>query len=92
MLSFAVLLLILATLMALRMPIAFAMGIAGSLGLAVQLGPRPALAVLERVFFDTTSSFVLVAIPLFILMAELLTAGDVTRRAIIACQAWIGAR
>lgn len=90
MLSFFALLVILAVLMILRMPIAFAMGIAGSVGLAVQLGAQPALSVLERTFFDTASSFVLVAIPLFILMAEILTAGDVTRRAIVACQAWVG--
>jgi tripartite ATP-independent transporter DctM subunit len=90
MLTFLAILALLAILMAFRVPIAFAMGIAGTLGLAAQLGPRPALAVLERTFFNTSASFILVAIPLFILMAELLTAGDVTRRAIIACQAWIG--
>jgi tripartite ATP-independent transporter DctM subunit len=72
------------------MPIAFALGIAGFSGLAIQLGPRPALSVLERTFFDSSSSFILVAIPLFILMAEILTAGDVTRRAIVACQGWVG--
>lgn len=90
MLTFFVILLVLAIFMVFRMPIAFAMGIAGFIGLATQLGPRPALAVLERVFFDSSSSFILVAIPLFILMAEILTAGDVTRRAVYACQAWIG--
>lgn len=90
MLTFFAILALLALLMALRMPIAFAMGLTGFIGLALQLGPRPALAVLERTFFDSSSSFILVAIPLFILMAELLTAGDVTRRAIIACQGWIG--
>lgn len=90
MLTFFVILIILAVLMAARVPIAFAMGITGTLGLAAQLGFRPALAVLERTFFDSSASFILVAIPLFILMAELLTAGDVTRRAIIACQSWVG--
>jgi len=90
MLTFTAILILLATLMAVRVPIAFAMGIAGTFGLAAQLGFRPAMAVLERTFFDTSSSFILVAISLFILMAELLTAGDVTRRAIIACQSWIG--
>ncbi|MBV6634461.1 MAG: TRAP transporter large permease [Mameliella sp.] len=90
MLTFLAILVVLAVLMTFRVPIAFAMGISGTIGLAAQLGPRPALAVLERTFFDTSASFILVAIPLFILMAELLTAGDVTRRAIIACQAWIG--
>ena len=90
MLTFGIILIILAVLMAARVPIAFAMGITGTLGLAAQLGFKPALAVVERTFFDSSSSFILVSIPLFILMAELLTAGDVTRRAIIACQSWIG--
>ncbi|KZB59880.1 TRAP transporter large permease [Thalassospira sp. MCCC 1A02491] len=90
MFTFFLILVVLAVLMILRMPIAFAMGISGFLGLAMQLGMKPALSVLERTFFDTSSSFILVSIPLFILMAELLTAGDVTRRAIIACQNWVG--
>ena len=90
MLTFLALLCLLALFMAFRMPIAFAMGLVGFFGLALQLGWRPAFAVLERAFFDSSSSFILVAIPLFILMAELLTSGDVTRRAILACQAWIG--
>nr|WP_321455842.1 TRAP transporter large permease [uncultured Cohaesibacter sp.] len=90
MLTFLAILILLALLMAFRLPIAFAMGISGFAGLSLQLGYRPALAVLERAIYDSSSSFILVAIPLFILMAELLTAGDVTRRAIIACQAWIG--
>ncbi|WP_319410851.1 TRAP transporter large permease [uncultured Cohaesibacter sp.] len=90
MLTFLFILILLALLMALRLPIAFAMGIAGFAGLSMQLGYSPALAVLERVFYDSSSSFILVAIPLFILMAEVLTAGDVTRRAIVACQSWIG--
>lgn len=90
MLTFIAIILLLALLMAFRVPIAFAMGITGFLGLAAQLGLRPALSVLERTFFDSSASFILVAIPLFILMAELLTFGDVTRRAIIACQGWLG--
>lgn len=90
MLSFLALTALLFALMAMRMPIAFAMGLAGALGLAIQIGPIPALSVLERTFYDSTSGFILVAIPLFILMAHLLTAGDITRRAISACQAWLG--
>jgi len=90
MLTFLLILVLLAVLMVFRMPIAFAMGISGFIGLALQLGFNPAMAVLERAFFDTSASFILVSIPLFILMAELLTAGDVTRRAIIACQNWVG--
>lgn len=90
MLTLLILSALLVFLVAIRMPIAFAMGLTGVLGIGFQLSPRAAFSVLERTFFDSTSSFILIAIPLFILMAELLTAGDVTRRAIVACQAWIG--
>lgn len=90
MLTFFAILALLALFMIFRMPIAFAMGLTGFIGLATQLGWRPAFSVLERTFFDSSSSFILVAIPLFILMAEILTAGDVTRRAVYACQAWVG--
>ena len=57
MLTFLVISILLALFMVFRMPVAFAMGLAGFLGLAVQLGPRPALSVLERTFFDSTSSW-----------------------------------
>jgi C4-dicarboxylate transporter, DctM subunit len=90
MLSLLLVLLFVVVLMIIRMPIAFALGLAGTVGLMVQLGPSPALAVLERSYYSSSSGFILVAIPLFILMAHLLTAGDVTRRAIVACQAWVG--
>lgn len=90
MLSLLLVLVFMAALMLMRMPIAFAVGLAGTVGLIVQLGLNPALAVLERTYYTSASGFILVAIPLFILMAHLLTAGDVTRRAITACQAWIG--
>ncbi|MGE0701259.1 MAG: TRAP transporter large permease subunit, partial [Hyphomicrobiaceae bacterium] len=83
-------LVLLAVMLLLRMPIAFAMGIAGTLGLAVELGPERALSLLERQVYEQTSAFILVSIPLFILMAELLTSGDMTRRAVLACQAWLG--
>ncbi|MCP1337035.1 TRAP transporter large permease [Futiania mangrovi] len=73
-----------------RMPVAFAMAIAGLIGLTEQMGWTVAISILERLVFESTSAFILVAIPLFILMAELLTAGDITRRTVIACQAWIG--
>ena len=81
---------LLAAMLILRMPIAFAMGIAGLLGLSIELGPTQALSLLERQLYEQTSAFILVSIPLFILMAELLTSGDMTRRAVIACQAWLG--
>lgn len=90
MLSFYLVVALLFLLMLLRMPVAFAMGSSAVVGLMIHFGPTPALAILERAVFEKTSSFILVAIPLFILMAELLTAGNMTRRAILACQAWVG--
>lgn len=90
MLSFYLVVALLFALMILRMPVAFAMGASAVVGLVIQFGPGPAMAILERAVFEKTSSFILVAIPLFILMAELLTAGNMTRRAIVACQAWVG--
>lgn len=90
MLSFLAVCLLLALLMLIRTPIAFAMGLAGLVGLMIQLGPVPAFATLQRSFSHSTSAFILVSIPLFTLMANLLTAGNVTRQAIASCQAWIG--
>lgn len=90
MFSFYLVVALLFVLMLLRMPVAFAMGSSAVVGLMVHFGPGPALSILERAVFEKTSSFILVAIPLFILMAELLTAGNMTRRAIVACQAWVG--
>lgn len=88
--SFAVVSALMMVMMVLRMPVAFAMGAAGVLGLTLHFGTGPAFSVLERTIFEKTSHFILVAIPLFLLMAELLTAGNLTRRAVAACQAWIG--
>ncbi len=74
----------------LRMPIAFAMGIAGAAGMAIQVGVVPTMSLFERMIIENTSQFILVAIPLFILMAEFMTAGGMTTRAVTACQAWLG--
>ncbi|MDX5361298.1 MAG: TRAP transporter large permease [Alphaproteobacteria bacterium] len=88
--TLAIVTLVLFALLLGRMPVAFAMAIAGLIGLTSQMGWGVAISILERLVFESTSAFILVAIPLFILMAELLTAGDITRRTVIACQAWIG--
>ena len=88
--TLTLILVLLFVLLLLRMPIAFAMGLTGTLGLVSQMGWTRALSILERTVYEQTSHFILVAIPLFILMAEWLTSGDMTRRAVVACQAWLG--
>ena len=82
--------LLLFVLLILRMPIAFAMGISGFLGMALHIGWMPALSILDRTIFESTSAFILVSIPLFILMAEFMSAGNMTQRTVSACQAWLG--
>lgn len=89
-LIFVLILVLLFALLLLRMPIAFAMGISGFTGMTIHTGLFPAFSILERTIFENTSAFILVSIPLFILMAELMAAGDMTRRTVSACQAWLG--
>jgi tripartite ATP-independent transporter DctM subunit len=58
------------------LPIAFAMGGAGLVGLAVE-GKLSLLSVPQR-FFDGINSFPLMAVPFFILAADLMTASGIT--------------
>lgn len=66
-------------LIGLGMPIAFALALTGALGVFSQIGVAPMLGVLQTTPYRTTSNFLLSTIPLFILMAELLSRGSVVR-------------
>src|SRR4030067_1190975 len=57
-------------LMFLRVPVAFAFGIAGFLGLWYVRGLRAALGDLPVVVWSTSSDYVMICIPLFILMGN----------------------
>ncbi|RYG90300.1 TRAP transporter large permease [Loktanella sp. IMCC34160] len=61
----------------LRVPIAFAMAAVGGIGFALLRGWEPAWALTGQVAFDTTLSYSLSVIPLFIFMGNVLAASGV---------------
>ncbi|HEY0856895.1 MAG TPA: TRAP transporter large permease [Albitalea sp.] len=69
-------------------PIAMAMGGAGLVALAVE-GKLSLLSVPQR-FFDGINSFPLMAVPFFILAADLMTAGGITTALLRCSNAFIG--
>ncbi len=83
-------LLILAALLALmllRVPIAFALG---ALGLALLwLYPLPLNAIPQRLY-GTMDSFELLAVPMFLLMSNVLLKGGIGRDLFAAVQSWVG--
>lgn len=73
---------------ALTAPVAFALGIAAAIGLAVS-GTAPLLVVPQRMF-EGADSFVLLAIPLFILAGALMETGGISARLVNLAKALIG--
>ena len=72
------------------MPVGFALLVSGSAGLLSVAGLPMLLGVLTSSPYEQAASFSLSTIPMFILMAELLTAGKVTRELFAACYSWLG--
>lgn len=69
---FSILVGILILLMAAGVPIAFCMGGAGFIGLLILAGPKVAINTVRVISFQSPQNFILLAVPLFILTAELL--------------------
>lgn len=87
------LLLVLATLfilLALGAPVGFAMGISGALGLWITGGPDMLLGILQTTPLTSVSSYELITIPMFLLMAELVLISGVADGLFRAAAAWIG--
>lgn len=82
----ALLLLLLVT----GMPVAFSMAVTGTIGLFFLLGAGPTGEVLANAISASIGHYLLVSIPMFVLMAELLTASKLTRDAFAASQAMFG--
>ncbi|SFT99589.1 TRAP transporter large permease [Sedimentitalea nanhaiensis] len=70
---------ILLTLILLRVPIAFAMAAVGGIGFALMRGWEPAWAMTGQVAFDTSLSYSLSVIPLFIFMGNILAGSGVAQ-------------
>jgi tripartite ATP-independent transporter DctM subunit len=82
--------LLLAGLLVVGMPIGFAMGIVGTVGLYLIGGINLALGILSVAPYRNTASWLLTAIPLFILMAEILSASRISSDMFRAANKWVG--
>lgn len=76
-----------AILLALGLPAAFAMGTSGLLGLMTINGVAP--VVIPQKIFAALNSFPLLAVPLFVLVGEIMNTGGITRRIVAFCNAWL---
>ncbi len=77
----------LVALLLLRVPVAFAMGALGTV--LLMLKGLPLVAIPQRLF-GSMDSFELLAVPLFLLMSNVLLKGGVGRDLFSAVQAWVG--
>jgi tripartite ATP-independent transporter DctM subunit len=77
-------------LLAIGMPIGFALGCAGIVGLLLVSGFPLVKGILLTAPYSSAASFVLSAVPMFILMAELASAGGMTRDIFNAAHKWLG--
>lgn len=76
--------------LAIGAPVGFAMGIAGAVGLAFVAGLDGVLGVLQTASFSAVSSYELITIPMFLLMAEFVLISGVADDLFRAMAAWIG--
>ena len=74
----------------LGMNIGFAMLTAGVVGFAIAVDPAAALGLLKSVPFNTTASFSLAVIPLFIMMGQFAFHGGLSADLYRACHVWLG--
>lgn len=86
----AIVLLTLFGLLAIGAPVGFAMGLAGALGLYMIGGLDMALGVLQTTPLTAVSSYELITIPMFLLMAELVLISGVADDLFKAAAAWLG--
>ena len=71
-------------------PVGFAMLIAGSIGILLAVGDGVAISVLRLTPHEHVASYTLSTLPMFVLMAELLTAARFTRDLFNASYKWMG--
>jgi len=76
--------------LAIGTPVGFAMAAAGALGLVLTGGADAALGVLQTTPLSVVSSYELITIPMFILMAEFVLLSGVADDLFRATAAWVG--
>lgn len=77
-------------LLAIRMPLGFVFGVVGAGGILINTGRLSVLVALSQSLHDMLSDFVLITIPLFVLMAELLSAGGFIPDLYESVEKWTG--
>ena len=65
-------------------PVGFAIGIAGTVSLFLSVGPNITMGLLSQVVHHATANYVILTIPTFILMAELLSASGIAEDLMVA--------
>lgn len=77
-------------LLAIGTPVAFAMAFSGSVGLYLVGGAPALLGILQTTPLSTVSSYELIAIPMFLLMAEFVLVSGVADDLFRCAAAWVG--
>ncbi len=71
-------------------PVGFSLAIAGSVGLLATGGPTLLLGILDTVGLSTVSSYEMISVPMFLLMAEFVVLSGVADDLFDAAAAWVG--
>jgi TRAP-type C4-dicarboxylate transport system permease large subunit len=77
-------------LLAIGTPVGFAMAFSGSVGLLVTGGPPALFGILQTTPLSTVSSYELITIPMFLLMADLVLLSGVADDLFKTASAWVG--
>ncbi|CCG05202.1 TRAP transporter large permease [Blastococcus saxobsidens] len=72
------------------MPIGFALLVTGALGISLVASPDTMLGVLQTLPYRSTTSYSLVTIPMFVLMANFITKGGLGRDIFESLRQWTG--
>ncbi|ALE74275.1 TRAP dicarboxylate transporter, DctM subunit, unknown substrate 3 [Pseudonocardia sp. Ae168_Ps1] len=83
-------LVLLFALLLIRVPVGIAIGLSGVVGLLALGGPETAVGFLQTTPYTAVSAYTLAAIPLFILMAQLVLKSGVTTELFEAARIWVG--
>ncbi len=81
---------LLLVLLVVGMPVAFAMGVSGTIGIYMLGGMDTLMGILGTSPYRSAASFLLTTLPLFIFMAEIISATNITRDLFNAAHKWLG--
>jgi C4-dicarboxylate transporter DctM subunit len=81
---------LLLVLLALRLPVAFALIVAGSVGVYLAASMDAVVGLLQTIPYRSTTSYALLTIPMFILMAQFATHSGLTRDIFSSLRLWLG--